>query len=242
MGLHLRHGERASLADVRGRSPVKPPPPAADEADVRRCTIFLLAGLALALPAAPASAFRLTDPFALVPGNPAHHFEGFAIDPIRYDRATGCGAKPKPGVAGFVRWLNRRIHGRFWGAYRCERWGDGQASLHAEGRAVDWHLDTRRPADRAAARRIIELLLAPDRRGNVHAMARRLGVQEIIWDCSYWGAGMEQFRPYSPCFGRDGTPRKRVSRTIAHRDHIHFGLTKPAAWKQSSFWRATRKR
>jgi hypothetical protein len=36
---------------------------------------------------------------------------------------------------------------------RCERWGKNSASLHAEGRAIDWHLDSRVPADRREARR-----------------------------------------------------------------------------------------
>ena len=41
----------------------------------------------------------------------------------------------------------------------------------------------------AAAAKLIELLLAPDKAGNQHALARRMGVEELIWDCSYWGAG-----------------------------------------------------
>ena len=40
------------------------------------------------------------------------------------------------------------------------------------------------------------MLLAPDRRGNQHALARRMGVEELIWDCSYWGAGAPQFGKY----------------------------------------------
>ena len=64
-----------------------------------------------------------------------------------------------------------------------------------------------------------------------------MGVEEIIWDCSYWGAGMTQFKRYSPCFGKDGTPRKRVNKTIAHRDHIHFGMSKRGAAARTSFWR-----
>jgi len=66
-----------------------------------------------------------------------------------------------------------------------------------------------------------------------------MGIEEIIWDCSYWGAGMAQFKRYSDCFGRDGeTPRKHVGKTIAHRDHIHFGLSKRGAAARTTFWTA----
>ena len=113
----------------------------------------------------------------------------------------------------------------FWGSYRCEKWGKHQASLHAENRAIDWHLDVRAPADRRAAERLIRLLLAPDAAGNPQALARRMGVEELIWDCGYWGAGMTEFSQYSPCFKR-GRLRKHVNPTVAHRDHVHIGMTR----------------
>ena len=40
----------------------------------------------------------------------------------------------------------------FWGSYRCEKWGKREASLHAENRAIDWHLDAAGAGDRKAAR------------------------------------------------------------------------------------------
>jgi hypothetical protein len=49
-----------------------------------------------------------------------------------------------------VEWLERNAGGVSWGILRCELWGKGRASLHAEGRAVDWHLDAARPSDRSA--------------------------------------------------------------------------------------------
>jgi hypothetical protein len=125
-----------------------------------------------------------------------------------------------------------------WGSYRCEKWGEGEASLHAENRAIDWHLDVNHPADRAAARQLIELLLAPDVAGLPHALARRMGVEEIIWDCSYWGAGMAEFKAYSPCLNRNGDLRRRVNATVAHRDHVHIGLSKAGAAMRTSFWLA----
>jgi hypothetical protein len=126
----------------------------------------------------------------------------------------------------------------FWGSYRCEKWGKRSASLHAENRAIDWHLDVAVRADRKAADKLFRLLLAPDAAGNPQALARRMGVQELIWDCGYWGAGMTGFQPYSPCYTKRGKLRKKVNKTIAHRDHIHIGMSKPGAKAQTSFWEA----
>jgi hypothetical protein len=174
----------------------------------------------------------------LTKGNPAHRLAKLAPDPIEYDRARRCDPRRRPGTVRFVAWMQRNVRGVFWGSYRCEKWGKKEASLHAENRAVDWHLDVSNPADKRAARAIIRLLLAPDQLGTPQALARRMGVEEIIWDCSYWAAGMTQFSKYSPCFNKHGEPRKRVGRTIAHRDHIHFGLSKRGAAARTTFWTA----
>ncbi len=50
------------------------------------------------------------------------------------------------------------------------------------------------------------------------------------------GAGMEQFRPYSPCLSKRGKLRRKVNKTVAHRDHLHIGMTKAGAAKKTSFW------
>jgi hypothetical protein len=114
--------------------------------------------------------------------------------------------------------------------------GTHSASLHAEGRAVDWHLDVAVPADRREAARLIALFIAPDRLGQPQALARRMGIEEIIRDCGYRGAGAGQFRPYQPCLSKRGKLRRTVDKTIAHRDHLHIGLTKAGAAKKTSFW------
>jgi hypothetical protein len=197
-----------------------------------------LSGALLAIAAAPAGAFRLGPAASPIAGNPADRLAALPADPEKYDRATHCSPRPKPGTVALIGWLQRNARGVSWGSYRCEKWGHGEASLHAENRAVDWHLNVDVPADRAAARKLIETLLAPDRVGLPHALARRMGVEEIIWDCSYWGAGMDEFRAYSPCLNRNGDVRKRVNATIAHRDHLHLGLSKAGAAKRTSFWTA----
>ena len=76
--------------------------------------------------------------------------------------------------------------------------------------------------------------------GRLEALARRMGVEEMIWDCGYWRAGMTQFEDYPPCFNRRGFRRRRVDPTVAHRYHIHIGLTKAGAARRTSFWSAAR--
>jgi hypothetical protein len=194
-----------------------------------------VAALVLAA-AAPAGAFRLGAAQTPVAGNPADRLAALPPDPEEYDAATHCSTKTHPGMVALLGWLAGHAQGASWGTYRCEKWGPHEASLHAENRAVDWHLDVRNPSDRAAGRKLIEILLAPDRVGLPHALARRMGVEEIIWDCSYWGAGMQDFKPYSPCFNERGERRKRVDPTVGHLDHLHIGMSKAGAAKRTSFW------
>jgi hypothetical protein len=200
--------------------------------------VLLLAATCVAalMLASPAGAFRLGRVLTPVSVNPANALAALPADPEEYDRATRCSPRPKPGTVALTAWLQSNARGVAWGSYRCEKWGEGEASLHAENRAIDWHLDVNVPEDRAAARQLIELLLAPDVAGLPHALARRMGVEEIIWDCGYWGAGMEDFKAYSPCLNRNGDLRKRVNATVAHRDHVHIGLSKAGAAKRTSFW------
>jgi hypothetical protein len=169
--------------------------------------------------------------------NPADELVDIPIEASVYDPATHCSSKPRPGVVALQGWLEEDVRGVFWGSYRCEKWGKHEASLHAENRAIDWHLDAAVPVDRKAAQGLIDLLLAADSAGNEQALARRMGVEELIWDCEYWAAGTPEFQPYRPCYGKRGQPRKHVDTTVAHRDHVHIGMTKAGAKGQTSFWR-----
>ena len=81
---------------------------------------------------------------------------------------------------------------------------------------------------------LIELLLATDSVGNEQALARRMGVEELIWDCEYWAAGMSEFQPYRVCYGKRGKIRRGMNKTVAHRDHIHIGMTKAGAAAKTS--------
>jgi hypothetical protein len=182
-----------------------------------RVSVLCLIAVVLILPAAAALAQR-------------------PVDDYRYDHAKACRKHPTPGARALVEWLEKNATGSFWGIMRCEKWGKNSASLHAEGRAVDWHLDASSPADRREARRLIDMWLAPDGEGNEHAFARRMGIQEIIWNCRSWWSGADGMGPYSACYTKRGKRRKHVNYTQAHKDHIHIGLSWPGARKRTSFW------
>jgi hypothetical protein len=200
---------------------------------------FVLPVILFALLAPSAHAYpKLPNPLPPVKGNPADRLVDTPIEDFVYDRATKCKNRRNAGITALADWLGQNTRGVFWGSYRCEKWGKGSASLHAENRAIDWHLDAFNRADRRAADKLFRLLLAPDKLGNPQALARRMGVEELIWDCGYWGSGMTEFRPYSVCFKPNGKKRKRFDRTAAHQDHIHIGMTKRGAKALTSFWTA----
>jgi hypothetical protein len=189
----------------------------------------------LAVPALAPSAGAATS--ARVTGNPADRLASEPLDAERYDRSRRCTSRPRAGTLALQAWLQRNARGSSWGIMRCERLSPGSFSLHADGRALDWHLDVGVPADRREARRLITLMLAPDRLGQEHALARRMGLQEIIWDCRSWWAGTGGMRTYSVCLNGKGDLRGRIDPTLAHRDHVHFGLSFAGAAKRTSFWR-----
>ena len=199
---------------------------------------FLLLSLTLLAIAAPSAAAypKLPQPLPPVEHNPADRLADLPIEDSSYDSAVKCKNQKNAGITALANWLGANTLGVFWGSYRCEKWGKHSASLHAENRAIDWHLDVAAKADRKAADKLIRLLLAPDRLGNPQALARRMGVEELIWDCGYLGAGMYEFKPYSVCYKPNGKRRKHFDRTAAHQDHIHIGMTKAGAKARTSFW------
>ncbi|HSD77704.1 MAG TPA: hypothetical protein VLA98_09875 [Solirubrobacteraceae bacterium] len=188
---------------------------------------------AVALPGV-AHAYPLS--FGPVAKNPADRLAALPADAERYDRSRRCTRGPRAGTVALQGWLERHWRGTSWGIMRCERLSRGTFSLHADGRALDWHLDRSVPADARAARRLIELLLAPDALGTPHALARRMGVQEIIWDCRAWWAGSSGMASYSVCLDRRGRRLRHVNVTLAHRDHVHLGLSFAGAAERTSFW------
>lgn len=173
-------------------------------------------------------------------GNPANdpRLLRLPIEPSRYDYARRCLAHPQPGTVALERWLGRHFRGASWGIMRCEKLSPANFSLHSEGRALDWHLDAGVPSQRRAAARLIGLLLAADRDGNRTALARRMGVQGLIFDCRAWWAGQERPGRYDYCYAASGHRRRHLDRTEAHMNHIHIELDWAGARRRTSFWRS----
>jgi hypothetical protein len=191
-----------------------------------RYIAWLAAALALAVPAAASALPSLK-------ANPANKLLSRGIDPIRYDSATKCnGGHVFAGTKAMVGWLEQNASGVNWGEYRCEMWGKHEASLHSAGRAIDWH-----PSSMAAGQALVDLLLAPDKDGNVAALARRMGVQGLIFNCKSWfGSGDGQTGNYSYCYGNNGKRKKNLDPTQAHMNHVHIELNNLGAAMKTTFW------
>ena len=160
------------------------------------------------------------------------------MDEARYDFAKGCRSSVPSGMKALESWLTENVRGSAWGITRCEKLSEENWSVHSESRAIDWHLDAGIARDRRAAERFIDALLATDRNGEPNALARRMGIQGLIFNCrAWWGHGEEMGR-YSYCFKRNGDRRDDLNRTLAHKDHIHIELNWPGARERTSFWRS----
>ena len=172
--------------------------------------------------------------------NPANdeRLVGKPIEESRYDEAKRCRKDVPKGMRELEAWLEHNVRGESWGITRCERLKRGSFSLHSEGRAIDWHLDAGVAKERRAAMRLIETLIEPDRNDNTTALARRMGIQGLIFDCKSWWAGMDELEGYSYCFKGNGDLRNDLDRTQAHRDHVHIELNWPGARERTSFWRS----
>ena len=172
--------------------------------------------------------------------NPANH-RTLLHDPIedfRYDYAERCTRDEQRGTRALESWLERNLRGESWGILRCERLGRGNFSLHAEGRALDWRLDAGDRDEKRAAMHLIRSLLERDRNGAPAALARRMGVQGLIFNCRSWWSGQQGLDRYPYCYRPNGERRDDLDRTAAHKDHVHIELNWPGARKRTSFWRS----
>ena len=158
-------------------------------------------------------------------------------DHARYEAESGCSGEVQPGLVA----LRDQLKSVFGGAdanYGTLRACSDNLSGHEEGRALDWMVDARDPAERAAGLAFLQWLLATDGDGNEHANARRLGVMYVIWNDRIWSAGQaeEGWRPYTHYACPGGA--SACSPTLRHLDHIHLSLSHAGAAKTTTFWTA----
>jgi hypothetical protein len=191
-----------------------------------RLGISVLAVAVLAAGTATAGVQRTLNP------NPANDpaLIGKRLDPNRYDGAGRCVRRVPKGTRRLKRWMRRHTKRRVpSGTIRCD------GGVHGTGRALDFGLDARKKRQKRLAMRVINTWLARDARGRRNALARRMGVQLVIFNCRWWQAGDRGMSRYSACAGG----RKNADPTQGHIDHMHIELTKPAAKLKTTYWKTT---
>lgn len=160
-------------------------------------------------------------PAAAAPAAPAF---GPAIDPYAsYVGQSICDPSPKAGTLDFSNIV--RAAYPWTGSYGISRdCAAGGQSEHKEGRAWDWKVSAASGQDVGAVDDLINWLLATDRYGNTHAMARRFGLMYIIWNGYMWRA----YRPW------DGW--QPYTGSNPHTDHVHFSFGWEGARGETTWW------
>ncbi len=153
-------------------------------------------------------------------------------DYATYDPQTTCTKKPRAGTMALGEWLVA-TYGGAGGAVNRPCSGSG-SSEHKDGRAVDWTLNAGSPADRKIARTFLAAAFATDAQGNQAALARRMGIMYVIWNDRFYPS-YEQFRPESYLSSSCRSKRK-CSKTLRHKDHMHISLSKAGAKGLTSFY------
>lgn len=124
------------------------------------------------------------------------------------DFQTTCDPTPKAHVVEFRDWILANYGGNAWGGGIARSCKVGGKSEHKEGRALDWS-----PKSKAQGDKLVQDLLASDAQGRPHALARKWGVQYLIWHRRMW-------RAYSDPPGQ-WFPYKGAS---PHTDHVHLTI------------------
>lgn len=134
-----------------------------------------------------------------------------------YAGQTSCDPTDKPGSVAFGQLLKTVYPRGVVGISRsCTEAG---TSEHKDGRAVDFMINAKDPAQKAVGDAIVGWITA-----NNGEIARRLGVMYLIWDGKFWGG-------YAP---QDGWIPYTGSNP--HTDHIHTSLTWDGAMARTSWW------
>lgn len=171
-----------------------------------------------------------------VPVVPAAPTFAAAIDGVAdYQAQSVCSPVAKVGAVKLAALLTRTYGKISIGIPRaCSQ---GGLSEHKEGRALDWMVSMRVPAQRAKAADFLNWLLARDQFGNAAAMAKRLGIMYIGWNNRFW-RGYDTTRGWTELKGCLTDPAKKAKGydTYCHRNHVHLSLTWEGATGLTSYW------
>jgi len=153
-------------------------------------------------------------------------------DYASYQPQTTCAKKPKPGTVALGQWLVA-TYGGAGGAVNRPCSGSS-TSEHKDGRAIDWTLNAEDPADRALAEEFLAAAFATDAEGNEHALARRMGIMYVIWNDHMYSA-WEHFDS-ERYLSSSCRSKRKCSKTLRHRDHMHISLSKAGGKGLTSFY------
>ncbi len=148
--------------------------------------------------------------------------EGLGYAPVR----NRCLGKAQPGTRSLRRYIDHWFRGHSLGIYNCRNVaGTNHLSTHAEGRSLDWALNATVPRQRREAHRIIRYFLRGDSFGRPRAMARRWGIEVIIYNEHLWSVTHDS-EGWRPC--RDSCSD--------HVDHLHIEQNWRGAKRKTSAW------
>lgn len=140
-----------------------------------------------------------------------------AAPPWQY--TYSCDPNNKSGMVAFANLISAHYNRpTWWGSRACIA---GDNSQHYEGRAFDWPMDAYNPDDKAIGDAVAQWLTA-----NNGEMARRFGVQSVIWNRYSWYL----YKPgaWYPYYGPS-----------PHTDHLHISFSWDGAMGRTSWWDGT---
>lgn len=130
-----------------------------------------------------------------------------------FAQQISCDPQDRPGVTAFALLITEHYGRPFHsGARPCIDY----ASFHHDGRALDWALNAYDAHDRRIADSAIVWLTEND-----GEMAKRFGIEYLIWNSLIWHADGRGWHYYS---------------AHPHDDHIHFSFTWDGAQMRTSWW------
>ena len=184
------------------------------------CVVALGLALPTALPAQADTVAPSTRTFGSLVDNAA-----------RWERENGCSQTEKKGPRQL-----RKLLVATYGLVSSNilRPCSAADSGHEEGRALDWMVSVRDPAQKAIAESYLTWLSAPDELGNSAAIARRLGISYVIWNNGMWRPTTGEWTAYSDC----AKPKRRFKKydNTCHRNHVHTSFSWDGALGRTSFY------
>lgn len=154
-----------------------------------------------------------------VPAPPTKDLPGTldAAPPWQY--SYSCDPNNKPGMVAFANLVSAHYSRPTWYGSRSCKHGDN--SQHYEGRAMDWPMNAYNTQDKAIGDAVAQWITA-----NNGEIARRFGVQSVIWNRKSWYLYKPgSWQPYN-----GASP---------HTDHLHISFSWDGAMGRTSWWDGT---